>query len=324
MKRREFITMVGAAVAWPLPARAQQPWPMVGFLHGAFRTDAYVAGLVAGLKDEFGYVADQNVAVEYRWAEGHYDRLPALANDLVARRLAVIIAGGGPATALAVKAATNTLPIVFVAGSDPVKFGLVSSLSRPEANITGVVFFNSALVAKRLELLRELVPAARVVAYLANPSNPETAPEMKDMEQAARTLGIEVYVIRAGTDREIEAAFASLQSSSAGGVVVASDPFLGSRRRLLGELTIRYAMPVISSNREFIESGGLISYGTSIPDAYRQAGIYAARILRGTKPADLPVVQSAKFDLAINLKTAKALGLSVPPKLLFTADEVIE
>ena len=326
MKRREFITLLGgAAAAWPLAARAQQPaMPVIGFMSSRSPEDAYVAGLAAGLKEGGGYVVGQSVAVEYRWAEGRYDRLPTLANELVALRMAVIVAGGGPATALAVKAATDTIPIVFITGSDPMKFGLVAGLNRPGRNITGVVFFNTALVAKRLELLRELVPGARVIAYLANPSNPETAPETEDMEQAARTLGIEVHIVRASTDGEIEAAFASLQSSRAGAVVVASDPFLGSRRPLLGALAIRYTMPVISTARDFVENGGLMSYGTSLSDAYHQAGVYAARILKGTKPADLPVVQPTKFNLAINLKTAKALGLEVPPSLLARADEVIE
>ena len=327
MRRREFITLLGsAAAAWPLTGRAQQTaMPVIGFLHSASRETSvsFVAGLKRGL-DEGGFVEGRNVAIEYRWAQGMYERLPALAAELVRRPVSVLVAGGGPPSFFAAKAATSMIPIVFSSGSDPVKLGLVDSLSRPGGHLTGAVHFNSALVAKRLELLLELVPGATAVGLLTNPDNLEAEPEIKDAREAARVLGLELQVLPAASDRDIDAAFATLGERSLAGLVMASDPFLGSRRGQVAALAARHAMPAISNLREFAAAGGLASYGTSISDAYRQVGVYVARILNGAKPADLPVMQPIRFELVINVKTAKALGLTVPPSLLARADEVIE
>jgi putative tryptophan/tyrosine transport system substrate-binding protein len=264
------------------------------------------------------------VAIEYRWAQGQYESLPALAAELVRRPVSVIVAGGGPPSALAVKAATSTIPVVFLSGTDPVKLGIVESLNRPGGNLTGVVFFNSALTAKRLELLRELAPSATVIGFLTNPDNPETEPELKDAREAARALGLELKVLSVRNERDIESAFSAPTERRLEGVVTASDPFLGSRHDLVTAQTARHALPAISYVREFAAAGGLASYGNSIPEAYRQAGVYVARILKGVKPGDLPVVQPVKYELVINLKTARALGLMVPQTLLVAADEVIE
>jgi putative ABC transport system substrate-binding protein len=329
LKRREFIALVGgAAAAWPLAARAQRPaMPVIGFLHSASRetSASFVAGFKRGLEEEAGFVEGQNVAIEYRWAEGQYERLPALAVELVHHPVSVLVAGGGPPSALAAKAATSTIPVVFSSGSDPVKLGIVESLSRPSDNLTGVVHFFSALVAKRLELLRELVPGATAVGLLTNLGNPaEAEPDIKEAREAARALGLELQVLPARSEREIDVVFETLGERRVAGLVMGADPFLGSRRGQVAALAARHAMPVISNLREFAAAGGLASYGTSIADAYRQVGVYVARILNGAKPAELPVVQPVKFELVINLKTAKALGLEVPPTLLARADEVVE
>jgi putative ABC transport system substrate-binding protein len=328
MKRRELIGLLGGAAAtWPLAARAQQrAMPVVGFLDSR-SPDALtnrLRGFRQGLKDT-GYVEGENVAIVYRWAENQRDRLPVLAAELVSRQVAVIIASGGHAVAFAAKAATTTIPIVFLAAEDPVKLGLVASLARPGGNLTGINFFNSELVAKRLALLRELVPAATRVAVLVNPANAvNSETTVRDVEPAARTMGIQIQVVRASTSREIDAAFATFVRERPDALYVANDAFLDARRLQLAMLAGRHGIPAIYSGREHAESGGLISYGSDITDAYRQVGVYAGRILKGAKPADLPVVQASKFELIINHQTARMLGLTVPATLLAIADEVIE
>ena len=326
MKRREFITLLaGTTAMWPLAARAQQPLPVVGFLHAgsAAASSNQVIAFHAGL-NENGFVDGSNVTVDVRWAEGHYDRLASLMTDLKRKPLSLVVTGGGPAAALAAKAGAASTPIVFVSGDDPVRHGLVASLARPGGNVTGVVFFQTALGVKRLELLHELLPAAKVVAYLVNPRNVEGEQETKDVQAGARVLGIELHVLRATSEGEIDAAFAELRERKVSGVLIASDPFFFGRRNQVGQLSAKLAMPVVTTGREYVTAGNLASYGTSIPDAYRQMGVYAGQILKGASPADLPVVQPTKFELVINLKTAKALGIDVPPTLLARADEVIE
>jgi putative ABC transport system substrate-binding protein len=326
MRRREFITVLGGAATWPLAARAQQkPMPVIGVLlptstspsaplMGAFRQ---------GLSDA-GYVEGQNVAIEYRYAEDHYDRLPALAADLVDRKVDLIVANSPPA-ALAAKSATSTIPIVFRGGADPVGDGLVASLARPGGNLTGVSMLLDELTAKRLVLLTELVPRAQVIALLMNPSNRTSAERViREVEEAARTRGSQLHVLKAGSEGEIDTAFASLVELQAGALVVAADPFLSSRREQIVALASRHAVPSIYAWREFAAAGGLISYGASLTSAFRLVGHYAGKVLNGTKPADLPVQQPTTFELVINLKTAKALGLAVPPTVLAIADEVIE
>ena len=326
MRRRNFISLLGgAAVTWPLAARAQQPAavPVVGFLRNtpSASFEYIVAAFRRGLS-EMGFVDGRNVAIQQRWAEGRDDRLPALLADLISLN-ATVIAANDPA-ARAAKAAGTTVPVVFATGSDPVRDGLVASLSRPGGNFTGVVFISGELATKRLDVLRQLVPRATTVAMLIGPSTPEVVAERTDVEKAARTFGQDLIIAGATSAGEIEAAFATLIERRAGALFVGVGSFTNSHREAVVALTARHAIPAIYSLREFASIGGLISYGTSITNAYRQAGIYVGRILKGEKPADLPVVQSTKFELVLNLKTAKALGLDVPDRLLALADEVIE
>ena len=327
MRRRDFIIfLAGAMAAWPLAARAQQKaTPVIGVLNTGSpgpSTAPFIAAFRQGLS-EAGYVEGQNLAIEYRWAEGHYDRLPALAADLVGRKVDLIMASSPP-SALAAKSATSTIPIVFRSGADPVGDGLVASLARPGGNLTGISNLADELTAKRLELLSELVPQARLIALLVNPNNGTAEPVIRDMQEAARIKELQLHILKAGTESEIDAAFATLVQQHASALVVGGDPFLTGRREQLVALASRHAVPSIYAWREFTASGGLISYGASLTAALRLVGIYAGKILKGAKPADLPVEQPTRFELVINLKTAKELGLTVPQSMLMRADEVIE
>jgi putative tryptophan/tyrosine transport system substrate-binding protein len=327
MQRRDFIAALGGATAWPLVARAQQPtMPMVGFLNARAHEGAerLVAAYKSGLSER-GYVEGQNVAIEYRWAEGQYDRLPALASELVAQQVAVIAAFGGGPTILAAKAATTTIPIVFTTGIDPVATGLVASLNRPGGNATGVYMFSGGLEAKRLGLLRELVPSSALIAVLVNPSaRVNVEGQVKEIEAAAREAPQRIEIVNAQKPSDLEPVFAAIIQSGAEALLVVADPFLNSQRDKIISLAARYPIPAIYNLHEFAVAGGLMSYGTSLTDAYRLVGVYSGRILKGEKPSDLPVMQSTKFNFVINLKTAKALGLSLAPSFVALADEVIE
>jgi putative ABC transport system substrate-binding protein len=325
VRRRKFITLCGGAAAWPLAARAQQSAiPVIGYLnYGSPESDApRLTGLRRGL-NETGYVEGRNFVIEYRWAGNQADRLPALAADLVQLRVAVIVATGPP-PALAAKAATTSIPIVFLVGADPVQLGLVTSLNRPGGNLTGFNGFNGELGSKGLALLHELVPSAATIGVLANPNNPVSEVTTRDVLAAAPALGLKVHLLKAGTDREIDAAFASLVQARTIALLVAGDFLFNSRIEQIVALASRHAIPTMYSLREFVVAGGLIGYGTSLIESYRQVGLYTGRILKGENPADLPVIQTTKFELIINLKTAKTLGLEAPAKLLALADEVIE
>jgi putative ABC transport system substrate-binding protein len=319
MRRRVFLTLLGGTVAWPLAARAQQPvLPVIGFLSGRSPSEsAYaLAAFHQGLK-QGGYVEGQNVAIEYRWAEGQYDRLPALVGDLLRHQVSVIAATGGIGSALAAKRATAAIPIVFTSSDDPVKLGLVASLNRPGGNATGINFFISQMEGKRLGLLHELVPKSALIGVLLNPSNAPFESQLQDVEEAARALGREIHIL-------VHVAFKAFVQMQVQGLLVGGDPFFNGRREQLVTLADHYAIPAIYELREYVTAGGLMSYGTSLPDTYRQVGIYTARVLKGEHPSDLPVVQPTKFEFVINLSTAKVLGLEVPPTLSARADEVIE
>jgi len=324
MKRRNFVFLLGSAfVVLPRVARAQQP--IIGFLssRSAGESASVVAAFLQGLRER-GYVEGQNLAIEYRWADGRYDRLPTLAAELVDRHATVIVAVGGEPSALAAKAVTSTIPIVFTTGGDPVKLGLVASLARPGNNLTGVALLFAEVQAKRLQMLQELVPAITAVALLVNPTNAATDQDVREMEVAARSHGLQLQLLKAATDTDFDTAFATILERRVGGLIVAQDPFFIARRDQLVTLAARHAVPTIYFSGEFVRAGGLISYGGSLAAGYRQVGLYAGRILEGTKPADLPVVQPTKFELVVNLKTAEALGLTVPQTILGRADEVIE
>jgi putative tryptophan/tyrosine transport system substrate-binding protein len=328
MRRREFITLLGGgATAWPLVARGQQPPPMpvIGFMSSA--SAAPWAHLVAAFRDglkAIGFVEGQNIAIDFRWADGQYDRLPTIAAELVRREVAVIVATGGANAVLPAMAATTTIPILFNTGGDPIKLGLVSSLNRPGGNATGVYFFIATMEAKRLGLLRDMVPTAALIGVLLNPNNANAETQSKDVQEAARAIGQKVQIVHAGSEAALGTAFTTLAQVRAEGLLVGADPFFNSRRNLLVLLAARHGIPAMYEQREFVQAGGLMSYGTSLSDAYRQIGIYTGRILKGERPADLPVVQATKFELVINLNAAKALALEVPASLLARADEVIE
>ena len=327
MRRREFIGLLGgAAAAWPLMARAQQAaMPMIGFLSS--RSPGESAGVLAAFRGglaEAGFVEGQNLVIAFRWAEGHYDRLPVLAAELVQLRVAALFAAGGPPSALAAKAATSTIPVVFSAVSEPVRVGLVPSLNRPGGNVTGMSFLNAEIIGKSAQLLKEMVPAATAIAFLVNPSGQTAEIYAKEEPAVARALGVRVSMLDASTEQDLDKAFASLGKLGADGLVVPAEPFFDSQRDRIAALAARYAVPMMCNLREYVVAGALMSYGASLPDSYRRAGIYVGRVLKGENPADLPVMQPTKFDLIINLTTAKSLGLTVPDKLLALADEVIE
>jgi putative tryptophan/tyrosine transport system substrate-binding protein len=326
MKRREFITVVGgAAAAWPLAARAAQPTPVIGFLDSGAPAGmtAYLDGFRRGLV-ETGYTDGQNVAIVYRWAEGRMDQLKTFAIELAAQPVDVIVGSRGPAPGLAAKAATSTIPVVFQTGSDPVEIGLVASMNKPGGNVTGVTRMSTALIAKRLAIILELVPRTSAIALLVNPNGPQTGEQVRDMQEPMRALGLLLHIVKASKESELDAAFAEARQNNAQALIVATDNlFIGLRDTIIG-LAARHGLPAMYFERESVVSGGLMSYSASLADSFRQVGAYVGRILKGTKPGDLPVLQPDKFELVINLKTAKALGLTVPPTLLATADEVIE
>ena len=325
MQRRAFIGLIGGALAWPLSARAQQGATAIGFLSS--RSPGESSGVVAAFRDglrEQGFVEGRNLTIAFRWAEGHYDRLPALTAELVALRVALLLAAGGPPSALAAKRATSAIPIVFSGASDPVRLGLVPSLSRPGGNITGMSTLTTPLGAKGIELLKELLPRASVIAYLVNPSNPSGKLEMGEADAAADALGVRLRPVNASSLAELDKAFATLAKMRVDALAVAGEPFFDSQREKIVGLAAKYGIPASYAWRENVVAGGLMSYGTSLTDSYRQAGIYAGRILKGEKPADLPVMQPAKFELIFNLRTAKALGIAIPQSLLLRADEVIQ
>jgi putative tryptophan/tyrosine transport system substrate-binding protein len=326
MKRRDFITLLGTAAAWPLTARAQQPaMPVIGFLHpGSPESIAYLAAAFReGLK-EAGYVEGQNVIIEYRWANGHYDQLQSLAAELVRRQVAVIAATGGTVSAQAAKAATATIPIVFNLGLDPIKAGLITSFNRPGGNITGVTTQSPALEPKRLGLLRELVPQAAIIGVLLNPRNPDAELQEQDIQAAGTAIGLQLRIFNANSEDDLDRAFAALVQQQADALLVGNDTFFLSQRQQIVALAARHGLPTIYAFRSFAEAGGLMSYSTSLVDVYRQVGFYVGRVLKGEKPADLPVVLPTKFELVINLKTAKALGIKISDNLLSIADDVIE
>ncbi len=326
MKRREFITLLGGATALSFAARAQQAsMPVVGFLSSRSAEDS--ANVLAAFREglgESGFVEGRNVAIEFRWAEGRYDQLPAMANDLVRRRVAALFAAGGPPAAMAAKSATSTIPVVFSSVADPVQLGLVASLNRPGGNLTGMSNLASELWAKNVQLLKELVPSAAIIGYLMNPANPNSEMYLKGAAAGSSATGVDVRVLKASTERELDEAFASLAKMGPGGLVVPNEPFFDSRRDMIVALSAEYSIPAIYTLSEYVFAGGLMSYGPSLSDAYRKAAVYLGRILRGEKPSDLPVQQPTKFEMIINLKTAKALGIDVPLQFQQRADEVIE
>jgi putative ABC transport system substrate-binding protein len=327
MERREFITFLGgAAAAWPLAVRAQQrAMSVIGFVssRSSGESAVQVAAFREGLSEK-GFAEGNNLAIAFRWAEGHYDRLPALCSELVHQGVAVLVTAGGPPSALAAKAATLTTPIIFILASDPIKFGLVASLNHPGSNATGVALFAVAVEPKKLEILHELVPKTTQIGVLVNPRNPNSQTITTELQTASAALGLQIHIVNAATIAEVGAAFTTLVQQDVGALVVAADPFFADQREALVTLAAQHALPAIYEWREFAAAGGLVSYGTIISDAYRQAGVYTGRILKGEKPVDLPVVQPTKFELVINRKTAKALGLEIPQPMLATADEVIE
>jgi ABC-type uncharacterized transport system substrate-binding protein len=325
MRRREFLAGFAGAAICPLLASAQQDRPVIGFLHSASPAEfpQQVAAFHRGLK-EGGYVDSQNLAIEYRWADNQPERLPALAADLVRRQVAAVVSFGGPQSILAAKNATATIPVVFNTGADPVKMGLVASLNRPGGNITGSSFFSEELGSKALDLLHEIVPRAKIVGLMINPRNPETPRQSAETVAAARALGVTIEIVRAGTAPEIDKAFDTLAERRAGALLIGPDAFYGSRIQQLVGLAARHRMPVMSYRRDFVEAGGLVSYGTNIHEAYRQTALQVTRVLKGAKPADLPVIQATKFEFVINLKTARSLGIDVPGAISARADDIIE
>jgi ABC-type uncharacterized transport system substrate-binding protein len=327
MRRREFISLIGGVAAtWPLAARAQQSaMPVIGFLNTASPNEwaVFVDAFKTALGEE-GYVDGQNVAIEYRWADGQYDRLPRLATELVGRQVSVLVTSGGDVAAQAAKLATKTIPVVFTVGGDPVKLGLVASLSRPGGNMTGVSVLTAMLASKRLEILREVVPKAETIAMLVKPGRPAVDEQIRDAREAARAFGRQIHILEANREDDFERAFVTLVQMQIGALLVSADPFFNSRRNQIVALAARYRIPAIYEVRQFVTAGGLISYGTFLTDAYRQIGIYTGKILKGAHPADLPVIQATKVELIINLETANALGLNMPFTLLGRADEIIE